>query len=178
MTVSYGNVLAGAPAADVTLALGGHVDAAYVLPLGEPRAVVYPDDEEGVADLAQVLSAQLPGPALAAHVRDSQVLVLGAYRDGELLDAYNSQPGFGSDGPVGGDVKAYTQLGLTGVDLPGLEQALRGGFASAEERHAAVLRALGLPVAPLRFGYRAIRAGDIPPELADKFRPVGSVAPR
>ncbi len=178
MAVTYGNLLAGAPATDVALALGGHVDAAYLLPLGHLRAVVYPDDEEGVADLAQALSAQLPGPALAAHVRDSQVLVLGAYRDGELLDAYNSRPGFTSDGPVGGEVKAYAQLGLPGVDLPGLEQALRGDFASAEERHAAVLRALGLPVTPLRLGYRAIRSGDIPAELAGELRPMGAVAPR
>ena len=128
-------------------------------------AVVFTEaDDEGGGDLLKgTLSRSLRAVTLSVVVHDSDLLAFFVHRDGELVvqgcvpdpDEY-----FGSetsDGPH--MVRGAELVSILGRGDPvALDVALSSDVAFAEDRHKALLTALGLPTWAVGFGYRYLKA--------------------
>src|SRR5215469_9709716 len=93
--------------------------SAIVSPIQDNCVVVFDKESEEqdnkiIAELASWLSGQLSCPLLAVMNHDDDVLWYQLYLNGELVDEYNSTPGYFDDsgdeeialaGPKGGDAK-------------------------------------------------------------------------
>ena len=121
-------------------------------------------DDEGGGDLSEgALSAALGAVTLSVMVHDSDLLALMVHRDGEMvLQGCVPDPGeyFGSD--VGDGLDALSGAVLVSAlgrgDAAAVDVALADDVTFAEDRHEAVLRALGLPTWSVGFGYRYLAA--------------------
>lgn len=143
-------------------------------------------EEQGGAHavLAGELTAALGGRALAVMVHDSDVLFLNAFEAGNLVlerevpEGYFDAVGEFDDeeeeeeddegAALGGDETseptpdAEILAALFGGDARRLAWILAADFVFAEERHAALVEALGLPVLPVGLGYRYIEMDHLP----------------
>lgn len=142
--------------------------AALVSPMVDGVTVIYPsfDDESDWQDppaAAAMVSQWLGVPALAAMVYDSDILMLALAEHGEVVDEYDSCPGYFEDGevelPSGMDAARLARLmgSPEGADAAAVEAILRKGslrtaqeegadvYTFEEERHVALVEALGHP---------------------------------
>lgn len=136
-------------------------------------------DFDEVETLGRDITGALSCAALAAALHDGDVLYLWLFRDGQLLDSYDSLPGyFDQDAepgpPTGGNGELLCEL----FERPGheqrLEHLLRANLLDGElpevggeqERHAAIVRELGMPLFLAGVGYAAIAGGYVAEEFS------------
>ena len=129
----------------------------WIVVLGDPGDGVVADERRGVIEVAACLAERMPGVVLAARVRRDRQLALVAWKAGEEVGRYCSDPSQEADAdedvlsePLGSEhAEAFAEL--CGRDGAGEELAeLRGEELDAEsviesERLADVSRMLGLP---------------------------------
>jgi hypothetical protein len=129
--------------------------------------------------LASRLSGQLRCPLLAVLNHDDSILWYQLYLSGELVDEYNSAPGYfetedeeaAMAGPEGGDAKklcnAFGSNAIKAVDkILKTPSAADGGYVFEIERHMNLARTLGIP----RFaagGFKQISEGELPGGLPE-----------
>jgi DNA-binding YbaB/EbfC family protein len=100
MGAFYVNItLRGPQQVDVIAELKRQQRRAYVSSSVNGYTVVYDEicdtqDEDEIKSFVAALSRVFSCPALAALVHDDDVFVYWLYRDGKLLDSYNSAPGY------------------------------------------------------------------------------------
>jgi hypothetical protein len=164
----------------VAAALAGR--SAIVTPVQDNCVVVYDEESddqnfEVIAELASRLSERLRCPLLAVLNHDDGILWYQLYLNGELVDEYNSSPGYFNDsdeesamaGPEGGDAKklceAFDANTVNEVEKilrkPALE---RNGYVFAVERHADLVGALGIPSIAVG-GFEQVEGGELPEDL-------------
>ena len=135
--------------------------------------------EPGVIDeLARKASNDLGCPLLCVLNHDDDVLWFGLYKKGELLDEYDSFPGYFEghfNPPKGGDAASLCKLmGATNNEIvAGVEAVLRkphneDGYIFEVDRHAALVEAVGLPSFSVGAGYRYLERGELPEGLEGK----------
>ena len=127
-------------------------------------------DQERIVHLANRLSLELNCPVLAVLDHDEDVLWYALSVAGEVMDEYNSTPGYfapsGPQDPTGGDAKLLCRtFGVS--DVAGVERILRNGdgYVFASERHADLVRALGLPAYSAGKAYASFERGEFPDGL-------------
>lgn len=169
----YTNVtLIGAPTKKVVKWLGKHQRQALVA--SQDRYTVVFDAGAEVQDgsnaaLARDLSSEFRCPAIAVTVHDDSVLYLEVFEGGRGVDRYDSSPGYFTwDGegeppdPEGGNADELVRIVGTG-DGASVEEILRGEYVFENERHRALVEALGLPPLSHRTGYQYLADGEYPP---------------
>jgi len=129
-------------------------------------------DLDAIASLASHLSGTLHCPVLAVIDHDDDILWYQLYENGELTDDYDSTPGYFDpnaqpSAPAGGDAERLCQA-FGASDLAAVEAVLRkssfdsGGYVFAHERHADLVRALGIPEFAVLKAYASFERGEIP----------------
>jgi hypothetical protein len=172
--------LRGSSQQSVAIALAGR--SAMVTQAQAGCVVVFDEesdkqDQEIIAELASRLSGQFRCPLLAVLNHDDSILWYQLYLSGELVDEYNSAPGYfetGDEeaaGPEGGDVKKLCNaFGSNAVAK--VESILReptaadNGYIFEIERHMELARALGIPVFGAG-GFEQINEEALPGGLAE-----------
>jgi hypothetical protein len=158
--------------------------SAFVTSAQKECVVVFDEESEGqndeiIAELASRLSGQFQCPLLAVMNHDDSILWYQLYLSGELVDEYNSAPGYfetedeeaAMAGPDGGDAKklcaAFESNAVGKVEKilrePG---AADGGYVFQIERHTDLARALGIPVFGSG-GFNQISENELPYGLAE-----------
>jgi hypothetical protein len=155
---------------------------ALVSPSYGDLTVVFDGDSESqdgsVFELAKHLSQELRCIALAITNHDDSVLYYQLCEHGELIDDYNSSPGYFDGptlGPAGGDAEVLCRVfGASRPDL--IESILRhNDFADRNDRryvfeinrHRDLAAALTLPSVAVGFGLRYLSEVDELPEGLD-----------
>jgi hypothetical protein len=156
---------------------------AIVTPIQDGCVVVFDEESEGqntqiIEELAGRLSRRLQCPLLAVMNHDDDILWCQLFVEGELVDEYNSAPGYfetedeeaAFTGPSGGDAEKWCRaFGVRGVAE--VERILRrpqleeGGYTFAVERHADLAAALSIPSFGVGAGFESICAGELPEDL-------------
>ncbi len=133
-------------------------------------------DSAVIAELAAKLSDSLRCPVLAVLNHDDDILWWQLYEAGKLTDEYDSSPGYFNpeaepSAPAGGNAERL--CAVFGASDPGaVEGILRkssydeGGYAFAVERHADLMRALGLPKFGVGTAYASFDNGEFPEGLS------------
>jgi hypothetical protein len=177
----YANVtLRTAATSAVAQTLGYLRRRALVAPVRNDSTVVYDeaietDGPEELARLATELSRRHACAALAVFVADDDVLWYGLYRAGRLDHDYDSNPGYDSGRrapPKGGDARALAEVFGVSARATELEQVLRApsgedGYIFEHERHAELVRLLGLPDIAVATGYEYLEDGELPEGLEE-----------
>jgi len=160
---------------------------AFVSKTREECAVVFDRASErtsivGVSALAARLSSDLRCIALAALNHDDSILQLRLYRNGALLDQYDSAPGYFSpqavpSPPSGGDATLFAEA-FEATDVAGIERILRSytpfdftrlgepnakqsKYALAVDRHRDLAAILDLPRFVAGLAFSAIAHGNV-----------------
>lgn len=189
MGAFYTNITLKGPAqAEIVELLEREGMDAFVSPTSNGCTVVFDERSEtrseALSELAMRLSDVFSCPALAVLVHDSDILMTFLFEAGKLTDEYNSAPDyFDDDGdgspPSGGnasrlsaafgraerenEVRAILQ---SHVPYDEVEDAIGNPYLFAENRHHALVEALGLPVWSVSMGYRYLATGEMPWDLA------------
>ena len=173
--------LRGPSQESVAAAMAGR--SAFVTSAHEGCVVVFDEEsdeqnDEIIAELASRLSGQLRCPLLVVMNHDDSILWYQLYLSGELVDEYNSAPGYfetedeeaASAGPEGGNAgKLCAAFGSDAVKK--VERILRkpsaedNGYVFAVERHGDLTGALGIPSFGVGAGFETISSGELPDEL-------------
>ncbi|MCW0218266.1 MAG: hypothetical protein OJI67_08070 [Prosthecobacter sp.] len=149
--------------------------SAYVTPSLDGCVVVYDElseeqDAEVISDLGCMLSGQFHAPVLASLMHDDDVLMLFHFHEGELIDEYDSCPGYfdpDADGdpiPIGGDASSLCAA-FGGDSPPQLEQILRKppfdeDSPDQHERHSRIASHLGIPSCVVGIGFSYLESDD------------------
>jgi hypothetical protein len=128
-----------------------------------------------IEELARKASRDLGCPILCVLNHDDDVLWYGLYERGEVLDEYDSFPGYFEghfNPPKGGDAASLCKLvGATNEEtVVGVEAILRkphneDGYIFEVDRHTALVEAVGLPRFSVGAGYRYLERGELPDGL-------------
>ncbi|MBO7435361.1 hypothetical protein J6U76_05140 [bacterium] len=171
--------------------LGRH---AYVVSDGtsevmERDAVIYDEeldqlDAKVVSSLAQRLSKSLHCVAFAVINYNDETLLFWLYRAGELIDSYNSQPGYldpkleENTPPMGANPEKMAKV-FKDASLQEIGPITRRpsypdeNYCTATDRHADIVSVLRLPRFAVGTGFYTVKIGDIPADLvAGDFVPV------
>jgi hypothetical protein len=128
-----------------------------VVVLGDPGDGVVADGRRGIVEVAAELARGVSGPVLAVRVRDDRQLALVAWRDGEEVARYCSDPSREPDAdddvlaePYGAEsaetiAQLWERPGVSEKMLELLEDELDPDSVSESERLGGVLRMLELP---------------------------------
>jgi hypothetical protein len=161
---------------------------AFVAPAIGGATVVYDQESElaGAEELGRLaaeLSRRHACAALAVQIADDDVLWYALYRAGRLDHDYDSNPSYDSGAPhappKGGDAHALAAAFGVPEQASEIERVLRApsgenGFIFEHERHAALVRLLGLPDIAVATGYEYIEDGELPDGLEEEdLRRVG-----
>jgi len=162
--------------------------SAYVTPVKDGAVVAVDEAAEtqkadAVREVGELLSTGLNTAVLAVLNHDDDMLWYGLFERGRLTDEYDSSPGYfdGDTGPpAGGDARTLcAAFGRAGKEKE-LETILRKqsadeeGYVFAYERHADLVRALGLPDFAVGCGFNYVEEGELPEGLsADQLLKVG-----
>ena len=132
-------------------------------------------DQERIVELAARLSSELRCPVLAVLNHDDDILWYQLYESGKRTDEYDSSPGYFDpsaepSAPAGGDAQRLcTAFGAS--DVAAVERVLRkssyddDGYVFAFERHADLVRALGLPEFAVGTAYASFERDEFPEGL-------------
>jgi hypothetical protein len=167
------HTLRGTSQRDVAEALTGRL--AVITPPRNDSIVVFDRDSDMqdpkvISDLGGRLSRALNCPVLAVLNHDDDVLWYWLFEQGELVDEYNSAPGYfnqssGTFGRGGGEAgKLCAAFG--GGHVGEVESILRK-HCTATERHSELVRALGIPPFGIG-GYSHICSGWVPNGLEER----------
>lgn len=160
--------------------------SAVVTPAQDNCVVVFDEEsdeqnQEIIAELASQLSGKLRCPLLAVLNHDDDILWYQLYLSGELVDEYDSAPGYfdtedeetAMRGPEGGDAKKLCAAFETDA-VAEVERSLRkpsaedNGYVFAVERHDDLVGALGIPSFGVGFSFRSFSNDDMPEDLEEK----------
>ncbi|HEY3857252.1 MAG TPA: hypothetical protein VGO67_22950 [Verrucomicrobiae bacterium] len=162
----------------VAKALAGR--SAFVTPAQNGCVVAYDaesdnQDQAIVMELGLILSSELECAVLAVLNHDDDLLWYQLFSNGDIEDEYDSSPGIlesDSGGeietPSGGDARKLCATFRSNAAAK--VQAILSdtkNYVFALERHAALVRALGLPEFAVGFGYKAIQRRKIPKGLKE-----------
>lgn len=174
--------------------LTGQSKTAYVSRAESGAVVVFERESESqepelLYELATTLSAQLQCAALAVINHDDSVLLYALFDSGELIDEYNSSPGyFGEaiDVETDGDTddasrggEAATLAGTFGaldraISVAGILHSDECGVVETD-RHARLVDVLALPACAAGAGYTTLDHGEYPSGYdAASFERVGA----
>ena len=165
--------------------------AAIVSPEQERCVVVYDEesesqDDELIRELASRLSGRFQCPLLAVLNHDDDILKYWLFLNGELMDEYDSTPGyFGGDdeddqsasslgGPEGGNANLLCRL-FEMNSVAEIESILRRpagdryGYIFAIDRHTDLVAALGITTLGVAAGYELLSNGEIPEDLDERL---------
>jgi len=154
-----------------------------VVTSAQPNTIVVFDkesdeqSEDVIANLACRLSHDLSCPVLAVLNHDDDILWYRLYAKGEVLDDYNSTPGYFEpsaepSAPSGGDAKKLCET-FGASSVAEVEDILRkssfdeGGYPFAVNRHSDLVAALGLPDFAVGYGYANLSNGELPDGLTE-----------
>lgn len=155
----------------------------------ERDAVIYDEeldelDAKVVSEMAQRISKQLRCVAFAVINYNDETLLTWLYRSGELIDAYNSQPGYlnskleENHQPIGANPDKMAKV-FKNIQLTDLSPITRRpsypdeNYCTATDRHADIVSVLRLPRFAVGTGFYTVKIGDIPADLvAGDFVPV------
>ena len=156
--------------------------SAIVTPAQNGCAVVFDEQSDGqdsavIVELASRLSRELRCAVLAILNHDDDILWYQLYLGGELVDEYDSSPGYFDpsvepSAPVGGDAQKLCSA-FGAVNYEEVESILRkssydeGGYTFAVERHADLARALGIPPFGIGAGFNNVSDGELPEGLGE-----------
>ncbi len=174
----YTNITLRGPDQDqVAEALAQQGRQAYVSPSVDGFTTVYEEqcetqDDDIIRSLASSLSAEFKCPALAVLNHDDDVLMYWLYEDGQLVDEYDSNPGYfegRASKPTGGNATKLCEL-MESQDVETVASILKSrsgikGYLFAVGRHEDLVNALGLPTFSIAAGYEYIERGELPPDL-------------
>ncbi len=133
-------------------------------------------DQERIVELAARLSSELRCPVLAVLNHDDDILWYQLYEGGKQADEYDSSPGYFDpsaepSAPAGGDaLRLCAAFGAS--DAAAVERVLRkssyddDGYVFAFERHADLVRALGLPEFAVGTAYASFEREEFPEGLS------------
>lgn len=175
---TYANVtLHGPSQADIAAGVGSLGMAAVVSPTRERATVVF-SSLETTMDLARGLSEEMKCPAWAVLVSDDDLLLYWLFNKGELLDEYNSCPGYSTGEslpPSGGDAGVLCRaLGRPATadavlailkEPKNIEDPGQSRYLFETQRHADLCTALGLGEYAVGTGYEYILDGELPDGL-------------
>jgi hypothetical protein len=161
---------------------------AFVTPTHNGAVVVFDahiesQDARDIDRLASPISKRLRSAALLALNHDDDLLYYALLESGRLIDEYNSRPGY-FDGTqqeaVGGDARKLAAAFGVPDRADRLDRLLHATKYTFEtERHAALVRLLGLPPAAVGSGYDTISQGELPEGVQEsELRVVGAAAVR
>ena len=133
-------------------------------------------DQAVSGELASRLSRELNCPVLAVLNHDDDILWYQLHVDGNLLDEYDSSPGYFDpsaepSAPVGGDAQQLCAA-FGGSDVAGVQRVLSkssiddDGYVFAFERHADLVRTLGLPQFAVGTAYASFERDEFPEGLS------------
>lgn len=159
---------------------------AFVTPVTNGFLYVYDEqcdsqDAEDIERLATELSSQLETAVLAVLNHDDDILMYWLCDKGELVDAYNSFPGYFDSGeddadegvlPRGGDAAKLVRTLGAATSARKVHEVLRADnereeYVFAVDRHIALANLLGLRTEHCYLGYRYVVESD-PSEIADR----------
>jgi len=164
---------------------------AYISPPSNGWVTVYDErsddqDDAIIQELAGELSGTLKTTVLAFLVHDSDVAMYWLYRDGALVDEFNSNPHYFEDqGEEAGErLRGDTQAllpscvpGTTAAQLEAILHPAEGRSLMAEDLLADLAPLLGIDPARISIGFRYFEDEQILPDCPD-FEPVGKGAER
>lgn len=155
---------------------------AYVSPTVDGFTVIYDEQCEEqssktLTDISSKLSKKLNCIVLTVLNHDDDILFYQLYDKGKLVDEYCSSPDNFEDteepsGPKGGNSEILTNL-FGGGNKSTIEKILRSNpfiedeYALATDRHADLVKDLGLPAWAVGYGYTYINEGEIPTGLTE-----------
>jgi hypothetical protein len=162
----------GADRKSIIKALSGR--SAFVSPERNGYTVVFDKESDSqnqnvIAKLAAQLSASLHCSVLTVLNHDSDILWYQLYESGTLTDQYNSTPDYWLPKsepalPDGGDTRRLCAA-FECSDVAEVERTLRVSwkeYPDATDRHAHLVRVLGLPSFAVGYGFAAITRGYLP----------------
>jgi hypothetical protein len=171
----YTNITLRGPHQDqIVEALTRQGNRAYISPTVNGFTVVYDEqcdtqDTALIHSLAASLSAKFECPALAVLNHDDDILWYRLYERGQLVDEYDSTPGYfegKTSKPAGGNAaKLCALLGSQNVEVAAsVLRKAQGvkGYIFAIQRHEDLARALGIPIFTVGSGYEYIKHGEVP----------------
>jgi hypothetical protein len=171
----YTNITLRGPHQDqIVEALTRQGNRAYVSPTVSGFTVVYDErcdtqDTDFMHSLAASLSAQFECPALAVLNHDDDILWYRLYERGQLVDEYDSTPGYFEgkrSTPSGGNAAKLCELmGDQNVEIvTSILRKAQGakGYVFAVQRHEDLASALGIPIFTVGSGYEYIKRGEVP----------------
>jgi hypothetical protein len=149
---------------------------AFVAPTVNDVTVFFDDktdtqDESEIKALGERISLELDAPVLAVLNHDDDILAYWLFESGQLVDEYNSFPGYFSDGdnsPSGGNAnKLCAAFGIKA--RKDVNSVLRNKeYVFAMERHQALSALLKLPWLYTCMGYRDIKEGSLPQGISER----------
>jgi len=133
-------------------------------------------DTDLIAALAAQLSSDFHCPVLAVLNHDDDILWYSLYEDGERTDEYDSSPGYfdaaaAPSAPAGGDAQRLCAA-FRGGNVEAVKGVLRkssydeDGYTFAVERHADLVRGLGLPAFGVGTAYASFECDELPEGLS------------
>ena len=189
MGATYANItLRGLSQEQVVQAATEQGWTCFVSPADQGLTVLYDarceDDPDALRPLTRWLSRRFGCAAWGVYVFDSDVFSYVLCRGGEVLDEYDSRPGYpdgGGRGPEGGDAAVLCrEMQLKPADAAEVERVLRsadnmGEYLFAERRHGDVMLELGHPDLAYTFRFSDFWMEEDPPEGydAEQFVMVG-----
>ncbi len=129
---------------------------------------VFPKNDEILFELAEQLSSQFKCPAFSVIIHDDSLLMYKLFDSGNLLDDYNSCPGYfsGENHPsTGGNSEKLCTVYSVPDQLNSLEEILRKEYTFESNRHDAIIAKLNLPYCTVGGGFGYLQEDDVPPEL-------------
>ena len=162
----------GADRDDVVQAMKGRTAA--ISPTFGEYTVVWDEecekqDQAIIERLSLQLSKQVSSPVLAVLNHDDDILWYILCSPEEKLDEYNSAPGYFEGNelpPAGGNAHVLAKAIAVNASEENIRRVLQNTeYVFASERHSALLKALGMPMAACT-GYKYIAGGKLPPGVA------------
>jgi hypothetical protein len=155
--------------------------ACVVTPSVNQTVVVFDEESDNqdqtvIASLAAELSGGLHCPILAVLNHDDDILWYQLYADGELQDEYDSSPGYFDpeaqpSAPAGGDAAKLCSA-FVSRNVADVERVLRksafddDGYTFAVERHADLVKALGISAFAVGTTYASFDEDELPEGLS------------
>jgi hypothetical protein len=166
--------LKGPTQQEVAAAMAGR--SAFVTPASDGCVVVFDEkcdsqDAAAMSDLASQLSDALRCPVLAVLNHDDDILSYELHLNGELVDEYNSCPGyfdptFGTQ-PSGGDAEKLCRA-FDSRNVERVEEILRTPATFAVEQHTQLVEALGISPFAVGLGYNYVATRELPEGIQEE----------
>ncbi len=129
---------------------------------------VFPKNDEILFELAEQLSSNFKCSAFSVIIHDDSLLLYKLFDSGNLLDDYNSCPGYfsGVNQPsTGGNAEKLCSVYSVPDERDSLEEILRKEYTFESNRHDAIIAKINLPYCTVGGGFGYLQEDDVPPEL-------------